>query len=117
MEWKSFLNDLNQNVSKRYDDSVHTLLDRMGLQQKPSTAESILPMLGIFGAGIAVGAALGVLFAPKRGEVLRSDLRHSIEDLSQKGKMRASELVERKHADEGNSRAATGSSATESSAG
>ncbi len=114
MEWKSLLNDLNQNVSRKYDDSVHTLLDRMGLEQKRSTAETVLPMLGIFGAGIAVGAALGVLFAPKRGEVIRSDLRHSIEDLSRKGKMRANELVDRAQ-EEGNSRATT-STGSETSA-
>ena len=95
MEWKNLVNDLNQNVSRKYDDGLHTLLDRVGLEQKRSTAETLLPMLGIFGAGIAVGATLGVLFAPKRGEAIRSDLRHSIEDLGRKGKVRATEVVDR----------------------
>ncbi len=106
MEWKKLITDLNQNVGQKYDEGYHALLDRVGLQEKRSTAESVLPMLGIFGAGLAVGATLGLLFAPKRGDALRHDLRHSLEDLQRKGKIRASELVEKEHASEGNSRAA-----------
>lgn len=114
MEWKNLLNDVNQNVSRTYDDGLQTMLNRMGLEQKRSTAETMLPMIGIFGAGIAVGAALGVLFAPKRGENLRTDLRHSIEDLGRRGKVRANELVDSAQ-DEVDARAPS-SSGSESSA-
>ncbi len=105
MEWKQFLNDLNQNVGQKYDNSMKTVLDKVGLQEKRSTAESLLPMLGAFGAGIAVGATLGLLFAPKRGENLRHDIRDSLQDLQQRGKIKASELAEGEFTSEGNSRA------------
>ncbi len=105
MEWKQLINDLNQNVGQKYDNSMKAVLDRVGLQEKRSTAESVLPMLGIFGAGIAVGATLGVLFAPKRGEAIRHDIRDSLQDLQQRGKIRASELAEGEFTSEGNSRA------------
>ncbi len=103
MEWKNLVNEMNKNASQKYDEGVHTVLDRLGLQEKRSTSDVVLPMLGVFGAGIAVGATLGMLFAPKRGDALRHDLRHSIEDLQQRGKVRASEMVEREHANSGDS--------------
>lgn len=105
MEWKQLLNQLNESASQKYDEGYHALLDRAGLQEKRSTTEAILPMLGVFGAGIAVGATLGMLFAPKRGDALRHDIRHSLEELQQKSKIRASEIAEREHASDGNARA------------
>jgi hypothetical protein len=82
MDVRSLLENAQRSVSTRYDQSVDALLDRMGLEQKRSTMEVVLPALGIFGAGLAVGAALGLLFAPKRGDELRGDIRHRIGDLS-----------------------------------
>ena len=101
MDWKNLVNELNKNASEKYDEGYHALLDRLGLQEKRSSTEAFLPMIGVFGAGLAVGATLGMLFAPKRGDALRHDLRHSIEDLQRKGKIRASEMVEREHATDG----------------
>ena len=82
MDIKNLFENAQRTVSSRYDQSVDALLDRMGLEQKRSTMEVVLPALGIFGAGIAVGAALGLLFAPKRGDELRGDIRHRIGDIS-----------------------------------
>lgn len=42
--------------------------------------------LGKFIAGLAVGAGLGVLFAPKKGSETREDLKRKIEELIQKVK-------------------------------
>ncbi|MFU8802812.1 MAG: YtxH domain-containing protein [Bradymonadaceae bacterium] len=84
MDFKKILNDMNKQVSSTYDSGMDTFLDRMGLEQKRSTMELMLPMLGVFGAGIAVGASLGLLFAPKRGDELRGDLRHRIDDLRER---------------------------------
>ena len=37
-----------------------------------------------FVAGAAIGAALGVLYAPKKGRKLQKDLREGIEDLTER---------------------------------
>lgn len=101
MDWKKAINEMNKSATDKYDEGYHALLDRMGLQEKRNATDVVLPMIGVFGAGLAVGATLGLLFAPKRGDALRHDLRHSIEDLQRKGKIRASEMVEREHATDG----------------
>ena len=42
--------------------------------------------LGKFVAGVGVGAALGVLFAPKSGKETREDLKKAFDDLLEKAK-------------------------------
>jgi len=95
MDWRKTLEDARSSVHSRYDQSLESLLDRMGLEQKRSTMEVVLPALGIFGAGIAVGAALGILFAPKRGDELRGDLRHRLGDLRDRSAHQIDELRQR----------------------
>ncbi|RDV38024.1 YtxH domain-containing protein [Bradymonadaceae bacterium TMQ3] len=92
MDWKKVLNDVNRNVSTTYDASIENVLDRLGLEHRKSTMDVVLPMLGVFGAGIAVGASLGLLFAPKRGNELRNELRHSIEDLRERSTEKFNEV-------------------------
>jgi len=81
MDVKTLLNELNDSISSSYDRSLEKTLDRLGLERKGDRSNDILPALGIFGAGIAVGATLGVLFAPKRGDELRSELAKNLEEL------------------------------------
>ena len=95
MELKRLLENVNNPVSGSDDRGVEQLLDRLGLEQRRATKDVVLPALGIFGAGIAVGAGLGLLFAPKRGEDLRDDIRHSLEDLRQKSAEEYNELREK----------------------
>lgn len=53
-----------------FDDFI----GQLGLARKSSVrTHSAMYAAGFFGLGIAVGAALGVLFAPKRGQQLRED--------------------------------------------
>jgi hypothetical protein len=85
MDWKKSFQNINDSARNTYDSTASALLDRMGLEQKRSSMEVILPALGIFGAGMAVGAALGVLFAPKRGEELRGDLQRQVDQLRERG--------------------------------
>jgi hypothetical protein len=85
MDWRKSIDKMNSSVGSTYDRSVDALLDRLGLERKHDTMDIVLPALGIFGAGIAVGAALGVLFAPKRGDEIRSDIRHQLDDLKKAG--------------------------------
>ncbi len=49
------------------------VLDRLGLEEK-SPASDFFGGLGLFSIGILVGAGLGILFAPRRGEEVRQSL-------------------------------------------
>jgi hypothetical protein len=55
------------------------LLEWVGLQTKRDAMDWILPALGVFGAGLVVGAGLGLLLAPKPGRELREDLKHRVQ--------------------------------------
>ena len=92
MDIRSVLENAQRSVSSTYDSSVENLLDRLGLEQKRSTMEVVMPAIAIFGAGLAVGAALGVMFAPKRGEELRSDIAHRAGDIRERSKERYHKL-------------------------
>ena len=74
MTIKERITDLGSNISKE------NILESLGLQEKREPTDYLLPALGIFGAGLAVGAVLGLLFAPKAGRDLRADVRHRIDE-------------------------------------
>lgn len=61
-----------KNLKKLEKDDI---LEKVGLQSRSSAMDSVLPALGIFALGVAVGAGLGLMLAPKSGAELRSDLR------------------------------------------
>ncbi len=71
------------------------ILNSLGLQTMSDRSDSILPAMGIFGAGILVGAGLGMLFAPKPGRELRDDLRRNAEGLGENLKTKAEDLRQR----------------------
>ncbi len=50
------------------------LLDRAGLQRRPSTASSVGNTLLLLGVGAVVGAGAALLLAPKTGPELRGDI-------------------------------------------
>jgi hypothetical protein len=50
------------------------VLARLGLQTRTSTADYLLPALGVFGAGMMLGAGLGLLFAPRPGSEMRAEI-------------------------------------------
>ena len=68
------------------------ILNSLGLQSIPERGDNVLPAVAIFGAGILVGAGLGLLFAPKPGRELRDDLRRNAGDLGENLKHRAEDL-------------------------
>ena len=68
------------------DVDVDDLLETIGLQQRRSAYGALLPAIGILGAGILVGAGLGLLFAPTSGKVLRREAEGRVNQL--KGKIR-----------------------------
>jgi hypothetical protein len=52
------------------------LLKRMGLEQRTPTGD-FFTGLGLFSVGMLVGAGLGLLFAPRRGEDTRASLQEA----------------------------------------
>lgn len=52
------------------------LLRRMGLEERTPTSD-FLTGLGLFSVGMLVGAGLGLLFAPRRGEDTRASLQEA----------------------------------------
>ena len=68
------------------DLSKDDILHAIGLETRKSLFDYLVPVLGIFSAGLLVGAGLGVLFAPKRGSDLRTQLRGKVDGVA--GRMR-----------------------------
>ncbi len=79
MDFRDWFSSAQTNVGNRYNHGVDNVLDRLGLQHKQSAQDVVLPALGIFAAGLAVGATLGLLFAPRPGTEIRRDVRHRLE--------------------------------------
>jgi hypothetical protein len=50
-------------------------LELVGLQRRPGRAGKILAGAGLVAAGMVVGAAIGLILAPKSGRELRRDIR------------------------------------------
>jgi hypothetical protein len=50
------------------------VLARLGMEARRSAPERVAPWLGGFGAGLLVGGAAGLLFAPMEGRELRAKL-------------------------------------------
>ncbi|MBI5547077.1 MAG: YtxH domain-containing protein [Deltaproteobacteria bacterium] len=66
------------NLSDIRNLSKDDLLDALGLQTRRTAMDVVLPGLGLFAAGLLVGAGLGLLLAPKSGTELRADLADRI---------------------------------------
>lgn len=56
------------------------LLGAIGLQRRQEPPDYLVTALGLFGAGLVVGAGLGMLFAPKPGAELRRDIGGKVGD-------------------------------------
>ena len=60
----SYFSNLRQN----------DLLRPFGLRRRRMVARAVLPAVALLGVGLALGAGVALLFAPKTGRELRSDL-------------------------------------------
>ena len=63
MTWKAMRNAFDRDE----------LLERIGLERR-TPAGDFFTSLGLFAVGVLVGAGLGLMFAPKRGDEMRSAL-------------------------------------------
>ena len=95
MDIRRVLEGAKGQLGTGYDHATERVLDRLGLEHKRSTMEIVLPAIGIFAAGLTVGALLGVMFAPKRGDEIRSDVRHRLENLKERGVERYDQIRHR----------------------
>ena len=64
------------------DFSTDRILASLGLEARRSRIGMLVSGVALFGAGIAVGAVIGAIFAPKSGIELRADLAEKIEGMS-----------------------------------
>ncbi len=63
--------------------------------QNHDERSGLLYLLAGIGLGVLIGALIGLLFAPKSGEELRSDLSQRMHDLSEKVRELANQVYER----------------------
>ena len=89
------MRDIMGRVQGAAQLQAEDLLDHLGLQRKTSVGEQILMTVGIFGAGLLVGAGLGILFAPKSGRELRGDIGTRVNDLKQRAQDVGTRVSER----------------------
>ncbi len=66
MTWKAVRNAMDREA----------LLKRVGLEERSPTGD-FFTGLGLFAVGVLVGAGLGLMFAPKRGEEMRATLNEA----------------------------------------
>jgi hypothetical protein len=66
MDWKAMRGWMDR-------DGRDAILDRLGLEER-TPAGDFFTGLGLFSIGVLVGAGLGLMFAPKRGEEMRAAL-------------------------------------------
>lgn len=66
MSWKSMKGMLDR------DD----LLKRIGLEERSATGD-FFSGLGLFSVGVLVGAGVGLMFAPRRGDEMRQNVKEA----------------------------------------
>jgi gas vesicle protein len=63
--------------------------------QNQDERSGVLYLLAGIGLGVLIGAVIGLLFAPKSGEEMRSDLSQRLHDLSEKVRELSQQVYER----------------------
>jgi hypothetical protein len=90
MNFRSAFEKVNDEVRNFSPDDI---LHALGLEKKRSATEKMLPMIGIFGAGLLVGAGIALLLSPKSGREIREAIggtvsRYTSKETSEGGEAR-----------------------------
>jgi hypothetical protein len=93
MKWSN-LADLRWKDLKKIDRA--DVLNRMGLEERSPMAD-FFTGLGLFAVGVLVGTGLGIIFAPKPGAEMRSQLGERV----RRGTRRAEEFGQQMGAEVG----------------
>ncbi|MBL8922452.1 MAG: YtxH domain-containing protein [Myxococcaceae bacterium] len=75
-----------KNLRKLADVDKDDVLGLIGLEERRTASDKLVPALALFGAGVLVGVGLGLMLAPKPGRELRADVKQRL----QKGQPAAS---------------------------
>jgi len=68
------------------------ILEALGLEPKRSTPNVLTSSLGIFAAGMVVGAATALLLAPKAGREIRDDVGSKLRSVATKAASLSSQV-------------------------
>jgi hypothetical protein len=83
MNWKN-LKDLDwKDVKKLRNIDRDDVLHRIGLEEHTPTSD-FFSGLGLFAVGVLVGAGLGILFAPRPGAEIRTQVTEKIKNRGQR---------------------------------
>jgi hypothetical protein len=94
MNWKD-LKDLEwKDVKKLRNVDRYDLLHRIGLAEHTPKSD-FFSGLGLFAVGVLVGAGLGVLFAPRPGAEIRTQVTEKMEKIKNRGQRAADEYGEK----------------------
>ncbi|MCA2977898.1 MAG: YtxH domain-containing protein [Myxococcaceae bacterium] len=64
-----------KTLRKLGDVDKDDVLDLIGLEERRSTSDKLVPALALFGAGVLVGVGVGLLLAPRPGRQLRDEVK------------------------------------------
>lgn len=70
---------LLKNLKRLADVDKDDVLELVGLEERRSTGDKMVPALALFGAGVLVGVGLGLMLAPKPGRELRHDVKQKLQ--------------------------------------
>jgi hypothetical protein len=81
---------MNQMLAKLIDNlgevDKDDVLEKLGLESRKDPLDYLLPAIGLFGAGLAVGCGIGLMLAPKSGKEFRAELGERFKEGLEQGK-------------------------------
>ncbi len=77
------------NIKRVIGYDIDDLLDLVGLERRRSFMAFMLPALGFVALGAAVGASVGLMFAPSSGRRLRQEVGDRLDQIRERVKSEA----------------------------